>query len=100
MFEQTFVEGTAKTHKTWTVLLSFMAQVAAVIVLILIPLIYTDTLPRSSKWRPGSLTPANYWLRSRFPKTSPTLRKKTSRRLRAPVWLAVSRAAFLVEPAE
>ena len=47
MFEQTFVDGVAKTHKTWTVMLSFMGQVFLVIVLILIPLIYTDTLPRA-----------------------------------------------------
>ncbi len=47
LFDQTFVEGTAKTHKSWTVLLSFVGQIAAIIVLILIPLIYTDTLPRA-----------------------------------------------------
>ena len=27
MFEQTFVDGTIKTHKTWTVVLSFMGQI-------------------------------------------------------------------------
>src|ERR1041385_4853524 len=47
MFEQTFVEGTAKTHKTWTVVLSFGVQILVVCILILIPLIYTDTLPRT-----------------------------------------------------
>ena len=47
MFEQTFVDGVAKTNKSWTVMLSFMGQVFLVIVLILIPLIYTDTLPRA-----------------------------------------------------
>ena len=47
MFEQTFVDGTAKTRKTWTVLLSFACQVLALCILILIPLIYTDTLPRA-----------------------------------------------------
>ena len=47
MFEQTFVDGVAKTNKSWTVMLSFMGQVLLVIVLILIPLIYTDTLPRA-----------------------------------------------------
>ena len=46
MFDQTFVEGTAKTHKTWTVMLSFVCQILAIIVLILIPLIYTDALPK------------------------------------------------------
>lgn len=49
MFEQTFVDGKAmgKTNKTWSVLFSFAVQIAVVIVLILIPLIYTDTLPRT-----------------------------------------------------
>src|SRR5882724_6328895 len=47
MFEQTFVDGTAKTHKPWTVLLSFLGQVGLICVLILIPLIFTDTLPRA-----------------------------------------------------
>ena len=47
MFEQTFVEGTAKTHKPWTVMLSFLGQCALICVGILIPLIFTDTLPRA-----------------------------------------------------
>jgi protein TonB len=47
MFEQTFVEGTAKTSKPWTVLLSFLGQVGLIGVLVLIPLIFTDTLPRA-----------------------------------------------------
>ena len=47
MFEQTFVDGVAKTNKTWTVMLSFGGQILAIIVMILIPLIYTDTLPRA-----------------------------------------------------
>jgi len=46
MFEQTFV-GTAKTHKTWSVFVTFGGQVAVILVIILIPLIYTDTLPRA-----------------------------------------------------
>jgi protein TonB len=47
MFEQTFVEGTGKTNKPWTVFVSFLIQVGMIIVLVLIPLIYTDTLPRA-----------------------------------------------------
>src|ERR1700680_2849256 len=47
MFDQTFVEGTAKTHKPWTVMLSFLAQCMLICVGILIPLIDTDTLPRA-----------------------------------------------------
>lgn len=48
MFEQTFVEGTAKTNRGWTVILSFIVQCLAIGVLILIPLIYTDTLPKAT----------------------------------------------------
>src|SRR5712671_4010858 len=47
MFEQTFVEGTAKTSKPWTVMLSFVGQCALIGVVVLIPLIWTDTLPRA-----------------------------------------------------
>ena len=48
MFDQTFVDGTAKTRKPWTVLLSFLGQCALIGVVILIPLIFTDTLPRAA----------------------------------------------------
>ncbi len=47
MFEQTFVEGVGKTSKPWTVLVSFLLQILLMCVLVLIPLIYTDTLPRA-----------------------------------------------------
>jgi len=47
MFEQTFVDGTGKTNKPWTVALSFFLQVLLILVAVLIPLIYTDTLPRA-----------------------------------------------------
>jgi periplasmic protein TonB len=49
MFEQTFVDGRymGKTNKTWTVMLSFGGQILLVLVMVLIPLIYTDTLPRA-----------------------------------------------------
>jgi len=47
MFEQTFVEGTGKTRKGSAVILSFLAQLAGIAILVLIPLIYTDTLPRA-----------------------------------------------------
>src|SRR5579875_2542097 len=45
MFEQTFVDGTQKTRKPYTVALSFILQAIAVGILILIPLIYTEALP-------------------------------------------------------
>jgi periplasmic protein TonB len=46
MFEQTFVDG-GKTKKTWTVLVSFIAQILVIVVAILIPMIYFDALPKS-----------------------------------------------------
>ncbi len=47
MFEQTFVEQAGKTRTPWTVALSFLIQCVVVGVLILIPLLVTDTLPRT-----------------------------------------------------
>ncbi len=48
MFEQTFVDGTGKTNKGWTVVVSFMLQVLFIGIMILIPLIYTDSLPKAT----------------------------------------------------
>jgi len=45
MFEQTFVDGTTKTKKPYTVLASLLLQLGIIGVAILIPLIYTQTLP-------------------------------------------------------
>lgn len=47
MFDQLIVstKGT-KTHKSWTVTLSALVQLVVVFVLILIPLIYTEALPK------------------------------------------------------
>ena len=48
MFEQTFVDDAKnRTRKPWTVLLSFGLQLLLVGVMILIPLIYTDSLPKA-----------------------------------------------------
>jgi protein TonB len=47
MFEQTFVETGNKTRKSASVFVSFIVQVLLVIVLVLIPLIFTDSLPRT-----------------------------------------------------
>jgi periplasmic protein TonB len=47
MFEQTFVDGMAKTNKTWTVLVSFLAQLVLIGVAVLIPMIYFDALPQT-----------------------------------------------------
>src|ERR1700738_4740060 len=50
MFEQTFVDDSAKTRKPWTIFVSFLMQALAIGVLILIPLIYTEQL------KPAQLT--------------------------------------------
>lgn len=47
MFEQTFLEETGKTKRAASVFLSFVLQMFLLAVAILIPLIYTDTLPRT-----------------------------------------------------
>jgi len=46
MFEQSFVEGGA-ARKPWTVALSLVLQCFVVGVFVIIPLIFTDTLPRA-----------------------------------------------------
>jgi len=47
MFEQTFVEGVGKTNRVWTVMISFFAQILALSVAVLLPMIYFDVLPRT-----------------------------------------------------
>jgi protein TonB len=47
MFEQTFIEGGNKTRKSTSVLISFLVQTGLIIVAILIPLIFTDSLPKT-----------------------------------------------------
>lgn len=47
MFEQSLVDGKAKTNQPWTVVVSFASQIVLVIVLVIIPLIYTDSLPKA-----------------------------------------------------
>jgi protein TonB len=46
MFDQTFV-GTGKTNKSWTVMLSCIAEFAAIGVMILVPIIWTEVLPKA-----------------------------------------------------
>ncbi|HEY3742878.1 MAG TPA: energy transducer TonB [Bryobacteraceae bacterium] len=48
MFEQTFVDGEGRTNKSWTVVISTITQVTIVGIVLLIPLIYTDALPKTS----------------------------------------------------
>jgi protein TonB len=47
MFEQTFVQ-TGKTNTTKTVILSFVVQIAAIAVLVVLPLIYFQVLPSAT----------------------------------------------------
>jgi len=46
MFEQTFVDG-GQTKRGWSVFISFAGQILVLLVLALIPLIYTDVLPKA-----------------------------------------------------
>jgi protein TonB len=47
MFEQSFVETGNKTQKGASVFISFIVQIVLIIVAVIIPLIYTDSLPRT-----------------------------------------------------
>jgi len=55
MFEQTFVDGEGKTNKSWTVVVSFLAQIVLIVVAVILPLIYTEVLP--------STTLTSFWWR-------------------------------------
>jgi len=48
MFEQTFIDGTGKTNKAWTVLVSFIAQCILIAIAVIIPMIYFDVLPSAT----------------------------------------------------
>jgi protein TonB len=48
MFDQTFVDGVGKTNKSWTVMLSFAMEAVVIGVMVLVPLIWTDVLPKAS----------------------------------------------------
>jgi periplasmic protein TonB len=47
MFEQSFVDGVGKTNKSWTVTLSFALELAVIGLLVILPLIFTDVLPKA-----------------------------------------------------
>ena len=47
MFDQTFVDGVGKTNKSWTVTVSFILQMTIIGVLVILPLIFTDVLPKA-----------------------------------------------------
>jgi protein TonB len=48
MFDQTFVDGVGKTNKSWTVMLSFAMEAVVIGVMVLVPLIWTEVLPKAS----------------------------------------------------
>lgn len=48
MFEQSMIDGKGSTSKPWTIFVSFVLQIFVMIILILIPLIITDTLPKAT----------------------------------------------------
>ena len=77
MFEQTFIEVQAGSKKPYTVLVSLLLQVAALAVLIIVPLIYTQVLPqaklRSVFAAPTPPPPA-------MPKPPPTMSRMTAAR--------------------
>ena len=47
MFNQTFVDGTQKTRRPYTIFLSLLCQLFALGILILIPLVFTKALPNA-----------------------------------------------------
>src|SRR5580658_3486018 len=47
MFEQTFVDGVGTTKRPYTILVSFLIQLAALAIIVIIPLIYFDALPNA-----------------------------------------------------
>ena len=47
MFEQTFVVGTARTRRAWTVPVSFTGQVGVVGLLVLAPFVFIERLPQA-----------------------------------------------------
>ncbi|MBM3755589.1 MAG: TonB family protein [Acidobacteria bacterium] len=44
MFEQSFVDGTGKTNKPWTVAMSFLIQAGLITVLVILPMIFFEGL--------------------------------------------------------
>lgn len=48
MFEQSFVEASAKTNKSWTVMVSFALQVCMIVAAIIIPLLNPELLPKTA----------------------------------------------------
>ena len=47
MFEQTFVDGVGRTNKSWTVLVSLVAQIIFLGICVILPMIYFNVLPKA-----------------------------------------------------
>lgn len=47
MFAQTFVEGPARTNRGWTVVLSCCLQITIILLMVAVPLLRPDVLPRA-----------------------------------------------------
>jgi protein TonB len=60
MFEQTFLVGTAKTRRAWTVSVCFAGQLAAVGCMVLVPLVFFDGLPQARLAPPVLTVPGTY----------------------------------------
>jgi protein TonB len=57
MFDQTFVDGAGKTNKGWTVTVSVLAEFVGIGLMILVPLIWTEVLPKT-QWVNSLTAPA------------------------------------------
>ena len=47
MFDQTFVEGRQTTRKPYTIVFSLFVQISTMCILMLVPLVYTESLPNA-----------------------------------------------------
>lgn len=60
MFEQTFLVGTGKTRRAWTVPAGFAAELLAVGCMVLTPLVFFDALPQARLAPPQVTAPGLY----------------------------------------
>lgn len=102
MFDQTFVDGSGKTNKSWAVALSFVLESLAVGVLILVPLLWTEALPRAMRFSmltapapPPPAPPPPHPVRTAVKKAAP--RRFIGRALQAPSEIPAHAAIFTDE---
>lgn len=77
MFEQTFVNGARKGRQALSLVGSCFAQTAIVLLLLIVPLVYTERLPRSL--RDAVILPPLPQIRQQTPPPAGTLRHAVSR---------------------